>query len=788
VIVSERAVRASIIALTAMALAAWPSVAAGAITVTGATIDGVTSTSAPPGSVLNATVTANVSGDDWRATRVQFGSQPAACIGHDDEAPGNGRHASFKVTAPGTPGNYNVSFQASASSSCSTPGAAFSLVNGLRVTPPAANPNLPPRCGINVMLVLDESGSIASSGQTETVKSATRAFLNALAGTGAKLSIVDFSSSAAWPVPYTTVTTATIASVFNPYLATGYKPSGYTNWEAAFGQVRAANELNILADLVVFITDGDPTAHNKSGGVVTGLTEGDVTAMRPAAAQADLVKEQRSHVLAMGVGAAVTTASSAARLTAISGFDQFPDTAFEEADYTLVKNFDELAAALRIIAVELCEASVTITKLVDEGDGEYRPDPGWEFTASVSMSAGGYAWVQPAPPPPTGQRSKQTNEDGIATFQWKPSDAQATSTVALAEVLKPGFEFVDATCATDAPTRSGRAVLRRLRTTNPSATVIVGPNQYAKCTVHNRIIPGTIEIEKAATPQSATAFPFTGSLGDFTLVDDGVNQATSSRVFAGLAPGIYNVRELVPANWSLTGIVCSSPTVVINGAEVAITLAPGGSIVCRYSDTRVEPPPPPTPTPTPTPSPTPTPTPPAPPIPTVSPAPSVTPAPTATPPSGDVESANETNETQLQVVKRAPRVARVGSRIRFSLTVTNTGPVPARDVRVADIPPAALALAALRTDTPYRRIRGNAVWRVGTLAPGASRTVHGSVTIKAGTPGLKRNVALATAINAHLVAGRADTLVPGQPPRNAEACLASRGLRYACAVKRTISR
>ena len=39
---------------------------------------------------------------------------------------------------------------------------------------------------------------------------------------------------------------------------------------------------------------------------------------------------------------------------------------FEEADYTLVQNFDDLADALRDIAIALCRASVTVTKLVDE--------------------------------------------------------------------------------------------------------------------------------------------------------------------------------------------------------------------------------------------------------------------------------------------------------------------------------------------------------------------------------------------------------------------------------------
>ena len=55
------------------------------------------------------------------------------------------------------------------------------------------------------------------------------------------MSIVDFSSSAAQPVPYTQVTQTSIDTTFNPYLANGYNPNGYTNWEAAFQKVREAN-------------------------------------------------------------------------------------------------------------------------------------------------------------------------------------------------------------------------------------------------------------------------------------------------------------------------------------------------------------------------------------------------------------------------------------------------------------------------------------------------------------------------------------------------------------------
>jgi uncharacterized repeat protein (TIGR01451 family) len=714
-------------------LAAMPSGAAATLNVTSATIDGVTSTSSPPGGVLKARVTGEATGTDtWRGTRYRFGSNPGQCV---DTADGAGtKTVDLNVTAPGAPGNYDAGFTATGANNCSgTQSTEKVLTDALRVTTPGPNPDLPPRCGIDVMLVLDESGSIGSSGQTETVKAATRSFLDALSGTGARVSIVDFSSTAGRPVGYTTVTPDTITSTFDPYLANGYNPGGYTNWEAAFQKVREANTQGPLADLVVFITDGDPTAHNNPpGNPVTGLTDGDVTAMRPAAQEADLVKGQGSHVFALGVGAAVTKPASARRLTAISGFDKLPPADFSEADYTLVQDFDDLAAALRKIANELCSASVTVTKLVDEGDGEYRSDPGWTFTATVSTNPGSYRWVQPAPPPNTGPRSETTDENGVATFQWDPTNSIATSTVTLDEALKPGYDFVDATCTRGGPTRKRRRTVRR--TSEPVKSLTLLPNEYYKCTVKNKIKPGTIEIEKQATPLSAQKFPFTGSLKPFTLVDDG-NGSSSSRTFAGLTPGTYTVRELVPDNWELTGVVCTPATAAtISGAETTITLAPGGSVVCTYSDLRTDPPPP-----------TPPPTPPGPPGP---PAPPQPPAPPPPLPS-----------TQLRVVKITPRIARVGKRLPFKLTVTNIGSVAARDVRMADIPPAAVTLAGLKTGARVAVVRGNAIWRLGTLAPGAKRTVRGSVRIKAGTPGLKRNLVLATAINAQLVVARADALV-----------------------------
>lgn len=114
------------------------------------------------------------------------------------------------------------------------------------------------------------------------------------------------------------------------------------------------------------------------------------------------------------------------------------------------------------------------------------------------------------------------------------------------------------------------------------------------------------------------------------------------------------------------------------------------------------------------------------------------------------------------MVKTAARIARVGDRVQFSLSVTNTGSIEATNVRVADIPPAALTLTASRTTSRARIVRGNALWSLARLAPGARRTVRRSVLVKAGTPGVKPNLVLATAANAQLVSDRADTRVLGR--------------------------
>jgi uncharacterized repeat protein (TIGR01451 family) len=742
----------------AAALAAWQGAALG-IDVTSAKLDvtsngdtaPATSVSSPAGGVIRADLSTKNGG--WRSTRYTI--RPDSGGAGTSECRDDG--GDFNITAPAAPGKYDIDFTVYEGSDCRGDSDTITLDKGLEVTAPRANPNLPARCGIDVQLILDRSGSIGStSGATQAVRSAAKAFVNALSGTGSQVAVIDFSTTAKLQIDYAAVTPEWIATTFNPYIDNkrpdGYDPSGWTNWEDAFRVSKQTNANGVVADLVVFITDGDPTARLRSNGqAVTDLTEGEALALTKAQTEADFVKaqgQQKSHVFALGVGSAVTKPTSARRLTAVSGTQQYPGTDFPKADYTLVEDFDDLAQALRDIAIEMCEASVTITKLVDEGDGQFRKAPGWQFTAEVTVP-GGYKWVVPPPPTPQNPRTQTTNKDGVATFQWKPNSATANSTVSIAETVVPGYEFVDYECKTS----SGGIRKRTRRGVIPgsAATGTIRPNEYATCTVRNRKMPpelGSITIVKESVPQDPKVFNFTGTapIGEFALSDDGKPSPPTQRTFDSLPAGTYvvseaqqnpNVRLAPAAKWTLTDLSCNkSSSVVVNGPEVTINLREGEAVTCVFQNTRGDEPDPPDPPVPPDPPKPPPPAPPTPPTPTPAPAPT----------------------TQLEVEKTAPATARVGQRVPFSLTVTNVGPIAAENVHLRDLPPGAIVLTDLRTSRkPYQAGGGKATWSLGALQPGGSRTISGSVVIRSGTPGNKHNTALASADNAKTVHAYADT-------------------------------
>lgn len=156
-------------------------------------------------------------------------------------------------------------------------------------------------------------------------------------------------------------------------------------------------------------------------------------------------------------------------------------------------------------------------------------------------------------------------------------------------------------------------------------------------------VPGRIIVDKVTNPSgNTTNFEFDTTYTDnFFLAD-----ATTPNNSGLLAPGQYQLAELVPAGWSLTNMGCSIADVAPLGDStfgtqpvplpgpglgvISVVLGAGDTVTCTFTNTLgsspTPTPVPPTPTPTPVP-PTPTPT-PVPPTPTPTPIP---PTPTPTP-------------------------------------------------------------------------------------------------------------------------------------------------------------
>lgn len=389
---------------------------------------------------------------------------------------------------------------------------------------PLPNPLTTGACGLDVMLVLDESGSIRDTQAIEHVQDATLGFLEALADTGSRVAVSEFNSTARVVLNHTTVTSGpdgAIETVFRPYLTNDFNPPDspfwYTNWNDAMKQVSLVNESQ-RSQLVVFVTDGDPTAfNNEHPGELQPTTMDEVTintistgrALTQTTAYANIVKNQGSRVVAVGVGNALDSQASQERLKVISGpnllgngvlgTSAFDPAAILEADVILVQDFTDLKSALRNLALSLCGSSLTISKQVDHKDGEgYQPAQGWSFSGSVALDSPenslDYDWSLPNPGAAAGETVPTlTDSDGTATFQWSPR-RNANAQVAATAAERLGYRFVDASCTV----RSlGSPEPQPLAITLNGSTIQanLAPADVATCIMRSDIIAGSVVVE-----------------------------------------------------------------------------------------------------------------------------------------------------------------------------------------------------------------------------------------------------------------------------------------------------
>ncbi|MFV0488778.1 MAG: vWA domain-containing protein, partial [Vibrio fluvialis] len=276
----------------------------------------------------------------------------------------------------GNPANWNPTNSGSASNN----GSPFINVRN--------NGSLPPSCGLNVLLVLDRSGSIYN--YRNTYRNAALEFISKLNGTPTQVGIASFSNSvnsyqpaqgnsSMYQSPLSLANPGS-ASTLNGVINNIYNsPSGSTNWDGALQAAAASKSFTpnpgpgqtANPDLVVFITDGNPTSSEAN----TNSSNDDLIELTAGMASANLVKNQASRpgqkvkLLAIGVGTGVT----ADNLRVVSGPDEGVDQ-----DYA-VPTIPELGAFLTELAATQCGARVYVRKLVQGQSGN---QAGWYFTAT----------------------------------------------------------------------------------------------------------------------------------------------------------------------------------------------------------------------------------------------------------------------------------------------------------------------------------------------------------------------------------------------------------------------
>ena len=228
-------------------------------------------------------------------------------------------------------------------------------------------------CGLDVVLVLDESASIANSSAEGQVKAAANTFLKTFEDTNSRVGIVKFATRAKASVPltYVTTTSTSVAGVHGSAIAShAAKMDGATNWQDAMvkanGEFTTAPARNV-PKLSVFVTDGAPRVYNLPGGAVSDLQPGGLGPGRgPSGARGQLVQGHRRSRLGgrcrQGVQHRSLVADRRAALQAISETsspDIYPTDPYDSAttDVILQPDFTQLSNDLSKVATQICDDS-----------------------------------------------------------------------------------------------------------------------------------------------------------------------------------------------------------------------------------------------------------------------------------------------------------------------------------------------------------------------------------------------------------------------------------------------
>ena len=257
----------------------------------------------------------------------------------------------------------------------------------------------------------------------------------------------EFSTRAGIGVPWSTVTSASVASggVFENYIANDYNPvtrprsdraatrTGTTRFcsraarhEPAAAEGRTWSSSSPTATRPPTTTRTRATRPAREPSLSARPSSIESTGFNRAVTHADQIKGT-TKIFAVGVGAALNNRLPEPHQGHL-GQRRVSGDSFATADFTLVTQFSALKDALAKIAKKLCESSVAVTKKVDsDGDGQFDDEPtGWRFDATLT---GAQSWKLPSTGPASTGKSVTVESNGVATFQWTLAEgASATFT------------------------------------------------------------------------------------------------------------------------------------------------------------------------------------------------------------------------------------------------------------------------------------------------------------------------------------------------------------------------
>ena len=271
------------------------------------------------------------------------------------------------------------------------------------------NPDLPGGINctqLNVVLLLDESGSILNRDGVEQVRESTLGLAEVFLGSPAFLTVVEFGTFAnEIDLGGNLVTPAFLDNLenylYDEHNGQSYNPNSiginqpcfdkYTNWEDAF-----LTTLDIDPNLLLFLTDGEPSAYNvdplnpddvaldpnNCGAVIGGGQATFETGLERALTVANQLKVNGTHMFGLGVGNGVLV-DNLQLVTGLDNFGENPD--IFTADFT-IGSFetlrDDIAAGLNAI----CGTELTVVKTADQDQvcGEEMI----EFTFTVENTGG----------------------------------------------------------------------------------------------------------------------------------------------------------------------------------------------------------------------------------------------------------------------------------------------------------------------------------------------------------------------------------------------------------------